>query len=58
MDHVKGKVIKPHDIEGKSRNKKFEIKANRILVESIRDYLIPYVSGLNTSKRMYDALVG
>jgi hypothetical protein len=27
-----------------------------LIVDSIRDHLIPYISNLDTSKKMYDAL--
>lgn len=35
-----------------------EIKAKRILVESIKYHLIPFVYELKTLKEMYDTLVG
>ena len=36
---------------------KGDIRALRILIESIKDSLIPYVSKLETSKEIYDKLV-
>ena len=36
---------------------KGEIRAQRILIESIKDSLIPYVSKLKTAKQIYDKLV-
>jgi hypothetical protein len=33
-----------------------DINAMSIIVESIKDYLIPYISHLDSSKKMYDAL--
>ena len=32
------------------------IKAKRIIVDSIRDHLIPHVSSLNTPKEKFDSL--
>ena len=36
---------------------KGEVRARSILIESIKDPLIPYVSKLETSKEIYDKLV-
>ena len=36
---------------------KGEVRAQRILIESIKDLLIPYVSKLETPKEIYDKLV-
>jgi len=36
---------------------KGEIRAQRTLIVSIKDYLIPFVAKLNTSKEIYDKLV-
>jgi hypothetical protein len=33
-----------------------DINAMSIIVDSIRDHLIPYISHLDSSKKMYDAL--
>jgi hypothetical protein len=33
-----------------------EINAMSIIVDSIKDHLIPYISHLASSKKMYDAL--
>ena len=54
LDIVKGKVTEPGDNEGKTKYKKDDIMALSIVVESIRDHLVPYVSNLDTSKKMYD----
>lgn len=55
--YEEGNVTEPQDVEGKAKHKKMETKAKRILVESIKDHLIPFVYGLKTSKEIYDALV-
>jgi len=36
---------------------KGDLRAQRILIESINDSLIPYVSKLESSKEIYDKLV-
>jgi len=42
----------------RDKYKKDEAKANRTLVDSIKDHLIPHVFALKTSKEVYGALVG
>ena len=57
--HVKGSIVKPPQ-EGAqvlSKYMKGEIRAQRILIESIKDSLIPYVAKLEKSKDIYDKLV-
>ena len=66
LDIMKGKIVKPEFEEGKENEpqnvatmEKFEdvdINAMSIIVESIKDHLIPYISHLDSSKKMYDAL--
>ena len=46
----------PKDEEAKENFKKNEVKAKRILIDSIKDHLIPNVSELNTTKEMFDSL--
>jgi hypothetical protein len=46
----------PEDEEAKANFKKNEVKAKRILTDSIKDHLIPNVSELKTAKEMFDAL--
>jgi hypothetical protein len=66
LDIVKGKIVEPQFEEGKEKEpqnvavmKKFkdnDINAMSIIVDSIKDYLIPYISHLDSSRKMYDAL--
>jgi hypothetical protein len=66
LDIVKGKIVEPEFEEGKEKEplnvavmEKFkdgEINAMSIIVDSIKDHLIPYISHLDSSKKMYDAL--
>jgi hypothetical protein len=66
LDIVKGKIVEPEFEEGKEKEpqnvaviEKFkdgDINAMSIIVESIKDHLIPYFSHLDSSKNMYDAL--
>ena len=59
MDHVKGSITSPakEDAQALAKFMKGEVRAQRILIESIKDPLIPYVSKLDTSKEIYDKLV-
>jgi hypothetical protein len=46
----------PEDEEAKEKFKKNEVKAKRILTDSIKDHLIPDVSEIKTTKDMFDSL--
>jgi hypothetical protein len=66
VDIVKGKIVEPEFEEGKDKEpqniavmEKFkdgDINAMSIIVDSIKYHLIPYISHLDSSKEMYDAL--
>jgi hypothetical protein len=66
LDIVKGKIMKPEFKEGEEKEpqnvaamekfKDVDINAMRIIVDSIKDHLIPYISHLDSSKKIYDAL--
>jgi hypothetical protein len=66
LDIVKGKIVKPEFEEGKESEphnvaamEKFkgnDINAMSIIVEYIKYHLIPYISHLDSSKKMYNAL--
>jgi hypothetical protein len=63
---MKGKIVEPRFEEGKEKEpqsvaimekfKDSDINATSIIVDSIKDHLIPYISHLDSSKKMYDAL--
>lgn len=59
MDHILGKVIEPkmHKTKEFSKYNKGEIRAQRILIESTKYYLIIFIADLGTSKAIYDKLV-
>jgi hypothetical protein len=66
LNIVKGKIMEPVFEEGKEKEpqniavmakfKDGEINAMSIIVESIKHHLIPYISHLDSLKKMYDAL--
>jgi hypothetical protein len=66
LDIVKGNIVKPKFKEGEEKEsqniaamekfKDVDINAMSIIVDSIKDHLIPYISHLDSSKKMYDAL--
>jgi hypothetical protein len=66
LDIVKGKIMKPKFKEGEEKEpqnvatmekfKDVDINAISIIVDSIKDHLIPYISHIDSSKKMYDAL--
>lgn len=59
FEYVKGSITKPPHEQSQASLKymKGEIRAQRILTESIKDSLIPFVAKLKTSKEIYDKLV-
>jgi hypothetical protein len=66
LDIVKGNIVKPEFEEGKEKEpqniaamekfKDVDINAMSITVDYIKDHLIPYISHIDSSKKMYDAL--
>jgi hypothetical protein len=66
LDIMKGKIMEPQFEEGKEKEpqnivvmEKFkdnDINAMSIIVDSIKYHLIPYISHLDSSKKMYDSL--
>ena len=55
--YVTEKVPEPKGEEAKAYHKKNMIRAKRIIVDSIKDHLIPHLSSLKTPKKMFDALI-
>jgi hypothetical protein len=53
---IKEEVEEPEDAVEKAKHQKDSIKAQRIIADSIKDHLIPYVSSKKTPKEMFDAL--
>jgi hypothetical protein len=53
---IKENVSEPEEDEAKEKYKKDMIRVERIIVDSIKDHLIPQVSSKNTPKDMFDAL--
>lgn len=61
LDYVQEKVVEPPSkapIAAKKKYRKSEVKAKKILVDSIQKHLISCISDLGTSKEMYDKLIG
>lgn len=61
MDYVQQKILKPPSnasTTGKAKYKKGEVKAKKIIRDSINRHLVSYIFDLNTSKEIYDRLVG
>jgi len=53
---VKGKGVEPTNNVGKEKFKEDDITTMSLIVGSIRDIIIPYISKLENSKAMYDSL--
>ena len=54
--YIKNEVVELEEAEAKEKHEQDLIKAMRIVVDSIKDHLIPQVSSKKTPKKMYDAL--
>jgi intergrase/recombinase len=57
LDYINQDIPEPEEDEEKVKHKKKEVMTRRILVDSIREYLIPHIAELKTAKKMYNALV-
>jgi hypothetical protein len=49
-------VSEPEDAVEKAKHQKGSIRAQRIIADSIKDHLIPYVLFKKTPKEMFDVL--
>jgi hypothetical protein len=56
LDYVMKTLPELENEEAKAKFRKNEVKAKRILIDSIKDHLIPNVSELKTLKEMFDSL--
>jgi hypothetical protein len=66
LDIVKGKIMEPQFEEGKEKEphnvavtenfKENDINVMSIIVDFVKDHLIPYISHIDSCKKMYDAL--
>ena len=54
--YIKEEVKEPKGDEAKSKHKKDMVEAKRIIVDYIKDHLIPQVYSKNTPKEVFDAL--
>ena len=54
--YINEEVPVPERDEAKALHKKNMVMEKRIIVDSIKDHLIPHVSSLKTPKVMFDAL--
>jgi hypothetical protein len=51
-----GKEKESHSVAVMEEFKDNEINAMSIIVEFVKEHLIPYISHIDSSKKMYDAL--
>lgn len=55
---VTGKVTEPFDQAGKEKFHEDDTLARSILLDYVRDHLIPYIDEHKTAKDMHDAIIG
>jgi hypothetical protein len=56
-DIVKDVVPLPTDPQQLVAHNKMEVKAKQMILDAIKDYMIPHISKKKTMKEMFDALV-
>jgi hypothetical protein len=56
LEHVTVGVPEPYEEEKKTKHKKNEKKEKRIVSDSVKDHLIPHISELQTTRKMYETL--
>jgi hypothetical protein len=57
-EYVESVVAEPIDPKELTKHKKKEVKAKRVLLEFLKDHLIPHIIENTFAKEMYDSLVG
>jgi hypothetical protein len=57
LEHVTVGVPEPEEEEQNTKHKKNEKKTKRIVSNSVKDHLIPHISELWTTRKMYEALI-
>jgi hypothetical protein len=57
LEIAEGKVAAPADPVQLAAHTKKDVKAKRILVDGVKDHIIPHLSGKKTTKEMWEALV-
>jgi hypothetical protein len=57
-DYVEMVIPDPNDAQELATHRKKEVKAKRVLLDFVKDHLIPHIFEKKTTKDMYDALVG
>ena len=57
QNHVRFEITEPKGEVEKVKYRKNEGKAKRILIDYVKDHLIPHISVHETAKKMFDALI-
>ena len=57
-EYVSKAIWEPTNDDEKAKQKKNESKEKRILVDSVKDHLVPEIVQLKTTKNICDALTG
>jgi hypothetical protein len=56
-EYVEMVILDPNDPQELTTHWKREVKAKQVLLDSVKDHLIPHISKTTKAKDMYDALV-
>jgi hypothetical protein len=57
-EYVEMVILDPKDVQELAAHRKREVKAKWVLLDSMKDHLIPHIFEKKTTKNMYAALVG
>jgi len=56
-EFAKGKIVFPTDPTQQATHLKKDVRARRMIVDGIKDHIIPHLFGKKTTKDMWEALV-
>jgi hypothetical protein len=57
LEFAEGKAVPPADPAQLAAHLKKDVKTRRIIVDGVKDHIIPHLSGKKTTKEMWEALV-
>ena len=56
-DYVTSVVVLPADVTQLATYKKDDAKVRRIILDGVKDHIVPHISELDTMKKMWDAIL-
>jgi hypothetical protein len=56
-EFAKKTIIVPVDAQQEEAHKKNDAKARRIIMDGVKDHIVPHLSGLDTTRKMWEAII-